>query len=101
MSGVLASLTDGTNPYFSAGFGLFAMGAGLAALRSGWKHGVHYARRNYLVSLEIPSKDPSFSWVLQWISSRAKQTQHLSVETSYQKGFIHPLKFASKNDFFI
>src|SRR5688572_23849730 len=72
------------NPYFSAGFGLLGVGTGLAVLRTGAKHGFNYAQRSALISLEIPSKDKSYAWFLEWISAReGKKTQHISVETSF------------------
>jgi len=79
-------LLDTSNPYFSAGAGLFVLGGGATLLRSGWKYGAAYLHRNFVVKMEIPSKDPSYSWVLNWITARAsRQTQHLSVETFYKK----------------
>ncbi|KAI9340134.1 BCS1 N terminal-domain-containing protein [Zopfochytrium polystomum] len=56
------------NPYFSAGFGLIGVGAGVAVLRQGALQGVSLLRRRLLVTLEIPSKDPSYTWFLQWAS---------------------------------
>ncbi|KAH6573091.1 hypothetical protein BASA50_000250 [Batrachochytrium salamandrivorans] len=57
------------NPYFSAGFGLIGVTAGLALLRTGTMHGITMARRRLLVSLEIPSKDHSYAWFLQWMTA--------------------------------
>jgi len=76
---LIASLSD--NPYFGAGFGLAGVGVGFALLRKGAQLGVTVFRRYYMITLEIPSRDSSFSWLLQWISVRATRTQHLSVET--------------------
>jgi chaperone BCS1 len=85
-AGPLGGLLDTTNPYFSAGAGLFLIGGGATLLRGGLKYGTAYFQRNFMVKMEIPSKDPSYSWVLNWITARAaRQTQHLSVETFYQK----------------
>jgi len=43
-------------------------------------------RRFFVTSLEIPSKDKSYHWVLQWITHKAKDsTQHLSVETIFEQ----------------
>lgn len=84
--GPLGSLINTDNPYFSAGAGLFVLGGGATLLRSGWRLGSAYIQRNFIVKMEIPSKDRSYSWVLNWITARgARQTQHLSVETAYQK----------------
>ncbi|KAI5693528.1 hypothetical protein M8J75_000835 [Diaphorina citri] len=75
-----------TNPYFGAGFGLFGLGAGAAILRKGAQIGTILFRRHYMITLEIPCRDKSYHWLLHWITVRgAKKTQHLSVETSFEK----------------
>lgn len=83
--GLLSSITS--NPYFSAGFGLIGVGAGLTLLRQGLNAGATYMRRRLLVTLEIPSKDKSYLWFLQWMSQHApkRNVQHLAVETSYKQ----------------
>ncbi|KAI8084916.1 BCS1 N terminal-domain-containing protein [Halteromyces radiatus] len=75
------------NPYFSAGFGLLGVGAAMTLLRRGSTVGAAYLRRRLLVTLEIPSKDKSYLWFLQWMSHQApkRQVQHLAVETSYRQ----------------
>ncbi|KAI7858478.1 BCS1 N terminal-domain-containing protein [Circinella umbellata] len=85
-SGLLSSITS--NPYFSAGFGLIGVGAGLTLLRQGLTLGAGYLQRRLLVTLEIPSKDKSYLWFLQWMSQQAPKRgrlQHLAVETSYKQ----------------
>ncbi|KAI8610323.1 BCS1 N terminal-domain-containing protein [Chytriomyces sp. MP71] len=62
------------NPYFSAGFGLIGVGAGLAVLRTGGLQLVTLARRRMLVTVEIPSKDPSYAWFLKWASVKVATT---------------------------
>lgn len=43
-----------------------------------------FFRRHFMVTLEIPCRDKSYSWVLNWLTLKgARGTQHLSVETSY------------------
>jgi hypothetical protein len=82
--GLWATITS--NPYFSAGFGLIGVGAGLTILRQGINVGAALLRRRLLVTLEIPSKDKSYLWFLQWMSQQsARRTQHLAVETSYKQ----------------
>ncbi|XP_063789968.1 mitochondrial chaperone BCS1 isoform X1 [Pseudophryne corroboree] len=80
-SDFLAALKD--NPYFGAGFGLVGVGTALALARKGAQIGAVAFRRHYMITLEVPSKDKSYQWLLSWISHHAKRTQHLSVETSY------------------
>ncbi|KAM3582000.1 Complex III assembly protein translocase and chaperone [Umbelopsis sp. WA50703] len=77
--GLWATITS--NPYFSAGFGLIGVGAGLTILRQGINVGAALLRRRLLVTLEIPSKDKSYLWFLQWMSQQsARRTQHLAVQ---------------------
>lgn len=79
---LLTGLSD--NPYFGAGFGLFGLGAGAAILRKGMQGAMILFRRHYMITLEVPCRDKSYQWLLQWITKKgAKQTQHLSVETSF------------------
>ncbi|CAK9832094.1 Mitochondrial chaperone BCS1 [Anthophora retusa] len=74
------------NPYFGAGFGLFGLGAGAALLRKGMQAGMIFFRRHYMITLEVPCRDKSYQWLLQWITHKgAKETQHLSVETSFEQ----------------
>ncbi|XP_076662357.1 mitochondrial chaperone BCS1 [Halictus rubicundus] len=74
------------NPYFGAGFGLFGIGAGAAMLRKGMQAGMIFFRRHYMITLEVPCRDKSYQWLLQWITYKgAKNTQHLSVETSFEQ----------------
>lgn len=80
----IASLSD--NPYFGAGFGLFGIGAGAAVLRKGFQASLILFRRHYMITLEVPCRDKSYQWLLQWITEKgARQTQHLSVETSFEQ----------------
>lgn len=61
------------NQFFSAGFGLMGVGAGMAVLRKGMQYGVIFARRRFFVSLEIPSKDKSYHWVLDWLAMKGSR----------------------------
>ncbi|KAB0798027.1 hypothetical protein PPYR_09020 [Photinus pyralis] len=80
----LSSLSD--NPYFGAGFGLFGLGAGAAVLRKGLQGSLILFRRHYMITLEVPCRDKSYQWILQWMTYKgARQTQHLSVETSFEQ----------------
>ncbi|KAJ6665513.1 hypothetical protein lerEdw1_003354 [Lerista edwardsae] len=80
-SDFISALKD--NPYFGAGFGLVGVGTALALARKGAQFGMVAFRRHFMITLEVPSKDKSYHWLLSWISHHAKHTQHLSVETSY------------------
>ncbi|KAJ3011876.1 UNVERIFIED_CONTAM: hypothetical protein HDU68_001481 [Siphonaria sp. JEL0065] len=85
-----------SNPYFSAGFGLIGVTAGLAMLRTSSMHAVTLLQRKYLVTVEITSKDPAFSWFQKWAAMQTKPTKagllgkllennQLSVETSFAR----------------
>ncbi|GAU90022.1 hypothetical protein RvY_02502 [Ramazzottius varieornatus] len=74
------------NPYFGATFSIVGVGACLAALQQIWSLGQHFYSSYMTCSLEIPSSDESFQWVLQWIYARRLQNPlHLSVETINQQ----------------
>eukprot|EP00112_Aurelia_sp_Birch-Aquarium-sp1_P004520 Seg1512.6 transcript_id=Seg1512.6/GoldUCD/mRNA.D3Y31 product="Mitochondrial chaperone BCS1" protein_id=Seg1512.6/GoldUCD/D3Y31 len=90
LSDLLSSLGD--NPYFSAGFGLVGVGTGLALLKKGSQLGMIMFRRQCMITLEVPSKDKSYQWMLHWITNRACRTQHLSVQTSYHQNETGKIK---------
>ena len=87
-----------TNPYFSAGFGLAGIGAALSFLRQSSTSIQHICRKRMLTSLEIPSKDHSYQWVMAWIIQQQHQqsarryrflsslTQHYGLETVVLRG---------------
>lgn len=82
ISELIGSLSS--NPYFGAGFGLFGVGAAAAILRKGLQGGLILFRRHMMITLEVPCRDKSYQWLLQWITNTgARETQHLSVETSF------------------
>lgn len=75
-----------TNPYFTAGFGLAGMGMAMTVLRSSTASLETVCRRQLLMSLEIPSKDYSYQWVMQWlVANGVHGSKHLGVETTYVK----------------
>ena len=43
-------------------------------------------RSNMLLYFKVPCRDKSYSWLLQWITTRgAVQTQHVSVQTQFNQ----------------
>lgn len=79
---LVEGLMSGGNPYFSAGFGLVGLATGMTLLRQGYRQFSVVARRKFLVTLEIPSRDMSYHWMLNWISTvGSSNSQHLSVKT--------------------
>lgn len=87
----LSGLLEG-NPYFGAGAGLIGITASLAVLRQGLAFGTSFARQRLFVTLEIPSKDKSYNWFLQWMAAnkgkglvRRMWNPALSVETQVVK----------------
>ncbi|ODO11840.1 hypothetical protein I350_00624 [Cryptococcus amylolentus CBS 6273] len=91
-------------PYFSAGAGLMGIGVVLTALRRSVTLGATFAQRRMLVTLEIPSKDRSYPWFLEWMAHQTAAQQkgkakapglfgfgqglrshELAVETSYKQ----------------
>ncbi|XP_074094126.1 mitochondrial chaperone BCS1 [Cotesia typhae] len=79
----IQTLSD--NPYFGAGFGLASLGVGAAFLRKGSQVATILFKRHYMITLEVPCRDKSYQWLLQWITHKgARKTQHLSVETSFE-----------------
>ncbi|KAK7864167.1 hypothetical protein R5R35_004083 [Gryllus longicercus] len=84
LSEYISSLSE--NPYFGAGFGLFGVGAAAAVLRKALQGSVILLRRHCMITLEVPCRDKSYQWLLHWITHKgARQTQHLSVETSFEQ----------------
>lgn len=72
------------NPYFAAGGGLMLLGTALALARQGAVKGSGLIYRQLLVDLEIPSKDKSYLWFLEWMAQhKQRSSRHLSVETNY------------------
>ncbi|CAN3357297.1 mitochondrial chaperone Bcs1p [Diutina catenulata] len=74
----------GNNPYFAAGGGLMLLGTALALARQGVVKSSGFVYRQLLVDLEIPSKDKSYLWFLEWMAQhKHRRSRHLAVETNY------------------
>ncbi|EGG22086.1 mitochondrial chaperone BCS1 [Cavenderia fasciculata] len=71
------------NPLFSAGFGLIGVGAAATFARKGFQSALINARRYCFVSVEVPSHDKSYHWLMEWLAKKKqKSTRHVSVETT-------------------
>jgi len=64
--GFLAQLTG--NPFFTAGFGLAALGTSVTIGLKGLRLGAALLRRRLLVDVEITRADESYHWFLKWMS---------------------------------
>lgn len=81
--GVFDQVMQG-NPYFAAGGGLMLLGSALALTRSGMIRASGLLYRQLVVDLEIPSKDKSYLWFLEWMAKHPhRSSRHLSVETKF------------------
>mmetsp|Transcript_6597 Transcript_6597/g.25461 ORF Transcript_6597/g.25461 Transcript_6597/m.25461 type:complete len:488 (-) Transcript_6597:27-1490(-) len=72
----------GQNPVFQGGLGLAVLGAAASVARRSAGILTQILRRQFLMTLEITSKDASYPWVLQWLNAQGRQSQHLSVQTA-------------------
>lgn len=87
-SSSMSSISDflNGNPYFTAGFGLMGLGAGLAIARQGILRGGRFLYKQMLVDLEIASKDKSYSWFLEWMAQYPRRrSRHLSIQTIFKQ----------------
>jgi len=74
------------NPLFTGGLGLLGAGALMGVVRSSSSALQSVCRRQMLMTLEVPSKDYAYQWVMQWLVSRGVHgSRHLGVETTYSK----------------
>ena len=94
------------NPVFAGGIGLAGLGAAAAAGRRGVMAGAQMLRRRMLVNVEISRRDPSYPWVLAWLSeprppsgflaSRITRIHNLSVATATKS--VNPAGGGSSGD---
>jgi chaperone BCS1 len=71
------------NPYFGAGFGLLGLGTGVALLRRGGQYAIQGLKRKLIVSIEVAHTDKSYYWFLNWMGRNIRDTQQLSLQTSF------------------
>ena len=84
LSEMIMSLAS--NPYFSAGFGLFGVGSVAAVGRAAAKLSAAAFRRSYITTLQVPCNDKAYHWLLDWVSREAAGTsQHLSLRTIWEE----------------
>ncbi|GME92505.1 unnamed protein product [[Candida] boidinii] len=73
-----------SNPYFAAGGGLMALGAGFTILRRGIGSLSSFAYRRLLVDLELRNNDKAYDWFLHWMSQYpSRSSRQLSVQTKF------------------
>ncbi|CAF1609621.1 unnamed protein product [Rotaria magnacalcarata] len=84
LSDLVATLSS--NPYFGAGAGLIGIGTALAVLRRSSQYGLIFFRRQFMITLEVPNNDISYTWLLQWISHQLRDSsRHFSARTTLVK----------------
>ncbi|CAF3981433.1 unnamed protein product [Rotaria sp. Silwood1] len=84
LSDLITSLSS--NPYFGAGAGLIGIGTVLAVLRRSSQYGLIFFRRQFMITLEVPNNDISYTWLLKWISHQLRDSsRHLSARTTLIK----------------
>lgn len=64
---IFAQLSN--NPFFTAGFGLAGIGAAVRYGSVGLRRATALVRQRMLVDLEITRHDPSYPWVLDWMTA--------------------------------
>lgn len=84
--GVRAMVSEmmASNPYFAAGGGLMALGAGFTILRRGVGSLASLMYRRLIVDLEIRNSDKSYDWFLHWMAGyKNRVSRQLSVQTKF------------------
>ncbi|CCX05812.1 P-loop containing nucleoside triphosphate hydrolase protein [Pyronema domesticum] len=71
------------NPLFTGGLAIAAMGAAAQLLRKSSTRALQLARRQMLVTVEIPSSDPSYEWFLHFLANHQRQGAALEAIPGY------------------
>jgi chaperone BCS1 len=79
------------NPLFAGGIGLAGLGAAAAIARQGAVRGASLIKRRLLVNLEIGKQDPSYKWVLAWLSLPRENPGYIASKI----GRIHDLSMTT------
>ncbi|RAL07109.1 bifunctional AAA family ATPase chaperone/translocase BCS1 [Aspergillus homomorphus CBS 101889] len=87
--GLLAQLTS--NPFFTAGFGLAGLGAGVSLAQKGLRHGAALLRRRMLVDVEINVKDESYPWFLHWMTLHQSSQLNPARAAASRSGFMESI----------
>ncbi|KMP07674.1 chaperone BCS1 [Coccidioides immitis RMSCC 2394] len=88
--GLLAQLSS--NPFFTAGFGLAGLGAGLTLAQRGIRYGAALLRRRMLVDVEISIKDDSYPWFLHWMTLyQRSQLANVSQKAGFFESFLRKI----------
>lgn len=84
------------SPVFAGGLGLAALGSAAALVRRGAIRSAHLLRQQLLVNVEISKTDPSYPWILGYLSrprapagflaARLTRIRQLSVKTTTRSG---------------
>jgi len=73
-----------SNPYFSAGFGLFGVGTVAALGRGVAQISIALGKRHMVSSVQVPCNDKAYTWFLDWLGRKAgSRAQHVSVRTEW------------------
>ncbi|KAI5776121.1 BCS1 N terminal-domain-containing protein [Geopyxis carbonaria] len=77
--GVFASLGD--NPLFTGGLAIAALTTGFQVIRKSSTRAASLLRRHMLLTVEIPSSDPSYEWFLHFLAEHHRK-QSIALKTS-------------------
>lgn len=85
------------NPVFSGGAGLALIGVSATIGRELLRQSIKLTNKHLIVSLEIPSKDRSYQWVLQWLVKQQQAQLQQSINQSNTKSAINQAESLSNN----